>query len=315
MNCPISKQKFRFLKHSNKINITGPNCITCVLYLEKQDLLAITSFNPNILFYNENLDEPVKQIETNRYGNKSLYKYKLDNKEYLLISSYKSIYLLNLENYELNTYIQNNELDWVNYSLYAPNQKYIVTANQKINFYSINGYELNLVCNYEYEKGIKTLLLIKPSLNILVAGLSSKQLIFIDINTLEIINRVFNKYSYYTNIIQINDSEILVDSWHGDMYIFSLKTHLLINHYTVANNTGITSIVPIDDENLFFFMSSQKSGIFNTKNYQVSLEINSPVEDEERYKRYEFSTSCLATRWNKIIVGYGINSITIIDIK
>ena len=216
--------------------------------------IAIASYTSFISIIEPNTFNSIKNIECNRNGIYKLLEINLNNNKILIATSNKKIELFNIENYEkineinenLNGSVISIEYDKINKLLFAGSNDSILNI-YKLN--DINSIELIKSIN-EIHAPIKSLCLISPTNQYLFTGCSNGNIIKFNIeNNYQKINFINFRYSHLTQMSQISNEKIAINSWGGSIYIIKINEFILDCEIIIQMNCPVNNFIFFNNNN------------------------------------------------------------------
>jgi len=216
--------------------------------------IAIASYTSFIAIIEPNNFNSIKNIQCNRNGIFKLLEIYLNNIKILIATSNKKIELLNIENYEkikeisenLNGSVFSIEYDKINKLLYAGCDDYILNI-YKLN--DINSIEFIKSIN-EIHASIKSLCLLSPFNKLLFTGCSNGNIIKFNVeNNYQKIGFINFRYSHLTQMSQISNDKIAINSWGGSIYIIKINEFILDCEIIIQMNCPVNNFIFINNNN------------------------------------------------------------------
>ena len=216
--------------------------------------IAIASYTSYISILEPNNFNSIQNIECNRNGIYKLLEINLNNNKILIATSNKKIELFNIENYEkikeindnLNGSVISIEYDRINKLLFAGCNDSILNI-YKLN--DINSIELIKTIN-EIHGSIKSLCLISPFNKFLFTGCDNGNINKFNLeNNYQKIGFIHFRYSHLTQMSQISNEKLAINSWGGSIYIIKVNEFILDCEIVIHMNCPVNNFIFFNNNN------------------------------------------------------------------
>lgn len=265
--------------------------ITDIIELSNKKI-AISSYSQYISIVDSKNFNSIINIEGNRNGILKLLEIKINNTKILIGTSHHMIYLYNIENnYEKINEISENLIGSIISIVYNSNNNllYIGCDNSLIHILKFNENNLNPnfinSFNSNYNSPIKSLCLFSPENKILFVGTGSGKLIKYNIeNNFEKIAFLNFRISHLTQMIQINNNNIAINSWGGSIFIVKINEFIVEYEIIIILNCPVNNFAFFNDNKEIFIAC--EFGIFVDYDFENKKMISKYyTQNSQRAKR------------------------------